>query len=85
MPHVLARRAGPGAEDWLYFTGRSHDDGRPKVSTHRSDAFHFSSARAAYEAAETHDRLDPNVWHALKVRDRCARMAGEGVAHGATY
>lgn len=51
---LLARGKG---EDQEFFTGKVKESGQPRVTPFRSDGFHFSSARAAYEAAETHTGL----------------------------
>jgi hypothetical protein len=47
----------------LYFTGKR---GHWRESMWKQDAFHFSSARGAYECAETHAWMKPDDWRAVR-------------------
>jgi hypothetical protein len=47
----------------LYFTGKS---GHWRESLWKQDAYHFTSARAAYECAETHHWMKPEEWRAVR-------------------
>lgn len=47
----------------LYFTGKS---GHWRESLWKQDAYHFTSARAAYECAETHRWMKPDEWRVVR-------------------
>lgn len=49
-----------------YWEGRMWPDGSPVWTTHKHEAKHFSSARAAYECADTHKSLrNSEEWKAV--------------------
>lgn len=72
MIHVLAKNVD--GED-VYFV-RTNSYGRVRWSPFWSEAAHFSSARSAYECAQTHRGLrDSEEWRVVAVTPRCERVA----------
>lgn len=60
MPWLLAIEVDGQTEYW---TGKEGRNGGPQRSPWKSDAYHFSTPRAAYEAADTHRFLkDSDEW-----------------------
>ena len=49
----------------VYWTGSRHFTGDPQWTLWRSKGFHFSSPRAAYEAAATHPEINQAEWRVI--------------------
>jgi hypothetical protein len=50
-----------------YWTGREGPNGGPQRTLWKGDAFHFTTPRAAYESAETHECLRRSEeWKAVR-------------------
>ena len=63
LVYLLGRDVGGEMEYWR---GTVNERGFPRTSPFKCDAFHFTSARAAYEAAATHQALQySNEWKAV--------------------
>lgn len=70
MIYVLAREID-GAD--VYFV-RANAHGRARWSPFWSEAAHFSTARAAYECAQTHRGLcNSDEWRVVAITPRCER------------
>lgn len=69
--YVLARMQDG---EWIYWLGRKARSGGVAWTPFVCDAKHFSSARCAYEAADTHPEIDQTEWRAIR-RDRIRRRA----------
>jgi len=70
--YVLAKKID--GED-VYFI-RPNVYGRVRWTPFWSEAAHFSSARSAYECAQTHKGLrDSDEWRALAIKPRCERTS----------
>lgn len=64
MPWLLALGDGDSREYW---TGEQGRNGGPSRTPFKADAFHFTTPRAAYEAAETHECLKHSEeWKAVR-------------------
>jgi hypothetical protein len=50
----------------VYWTGYRHVSGEPQWTLWRAKAKHFTTARGAYEAAETHPEMNQAEWKAIK-------------------
>jgi hypothetical protein len=63
MPWLLAREMDG---ETVYWTGEVRADLQPVRTLWKGDARHFTTARAAYEAAATHRALaHSNLWKAV--------------------
>ncbi len=72
MIYVLSRKQD--GED-IYFIA-PNQYGRVRWSPFWSEAAHFSTARSAYECAQTHKGLkDSDEWRVVAVKPRCERTA----------
>lgn len=49
----------------VYWTGSRHFTGDPQWTLWKGGAFHFSSPRAAYEAAATHPEINQAEWRVI--------------------
>lgn len=66
----FVRESASGAGYWQYWCG----GGDWPTSDRRSDAFHFSSAKAALECANTHSMLkDSDTWRIIPADRRPLR------------
>jgi len=67
MTYILARTMdSPSGPVTVFWTGYRHVSGEPQWTLWRSKAKHFTTARGAYEAAETHPEMNPNEWKAVR-------------------
>lgn len=49
----------------VYWLGTVDDRGLPRWTIWRADSKHFTTPRCAYEAAETHPRMNLDEWRAI--------------------
>lgn len=55
--YLLGRKIRENSDDMEYWTGEVNERGMPRTTEWKGGARHFTGARAAYEAAGTHDAL----------------------------